>query len=64
METSYTQGSDLVPIGTAAKMLGVSVGTVRRWEAADKIKSTRTAGGQRRYDVAEIQRVRDSGDSE
>jgi excisionase family DNA binding protein len=37
----------------AARLIGVSVDTLRRWEKAGKITSTRTAGGHRRYDLAE-----------
>ena len=45
-----------VPIGTAARLLGVSVDTVRRWTEATppKIPFTRTAGGDRRFLVADI----------
>lgn len=44
-------------------MLGVSVATVRTWEANGKITSTRTPGGQRRFDLAEIERVRAQGET-
>jgi excisionase family DNA binding protein len=33
----------------ACTKLGVSISTLRRWDAAGSIKSIRTAGGQRRY---------------
>lgn len=36
----------------AALQLGVSVQTLRRWEAAGKIQAIRTPSGQRRYDIA------------
>ena len=45
----------LVPISTAATALGVSSSTLRRWDVTDKLKPTRTEGGQRRYDLAELQ---------
>jgi putative resolvase len=41
-------------IGKAAKELGVSKDTLRRWEAAGKIKSERTPRGHRRYDLANL----------
>jgi putative resolvase len=42
----------LVSIKEAADMLGVSVTTLRRWEAEGRpVPSQRTRGGQRRYDV-------------
>lgn len=53
-----TEAPDLVPIGEAARLLGVSVDTVRRWEARGIIAATRTPLGQRRFDVAEIDRVK------
>jgi predicted site-specific integrase-resolvase len=43
-----------VPISTAAKAIGVSTSTLRRWEANGKLKPARTEGGQRRYDLAEL----------
>lgn len=47
--------SELLPIGEAARILGVSVETIRRWDRDGKILSTRTLGGQRRFrrDVVE-----------
>lgn len=41
-------------IGEAAKTLGVSITTLRRWEEEGKLIPERTAGGQRRYDLAKI----------
>ena len=43
-----------VAIGVASKALGVSMATLRRWEAAGRIVAERTAGGQRRYDLAAL----------
>jgi putative resolvase len=43
-----------VPISEAARILGVSVDTLRRWEAAGKIQVERTPGGHRRYDLDQI----------
>ena len=47
--------SDLIAIGEAARILGVSVDTIRRWERDGKLAGTRTLGGQRRFrrDVVE-----------
>lgn len=48
----------LLPIGETARLLGVSVGTVRRWEDGGLIRSERTAGGQRRFARSEVERVK------
>lgn len=44
----------LVAIGEAALAPGVSIATLRRWEAAGRIVVERTPGGQRRYDLATL----------
>jgi excisionase family DNA binding protein len=41
-------------IGEAAKALGVSITTLRRWEASGRISAEHTVGGHRRYDLARI----------
>ncbi|MBD8532554.1 MULTISPECIES: MerR family DNA-binding transcriptional regulator [unclassified Massilia] len=41
----------IVLIGTAAKTLGVSTNTLRRWEANGRSVPIRTQGNQRRYDL-------------
>jgi len=57
---TYEQSEDLLPIGDAARLLGVSVPTIRRWQAEGKIVGTRTLGGQRRFARAEIERVKNA----
>ncbi|MBD3185467.1 MerR family DNA-binding transcriptional regulator [Candidatus Bathyarchaeota archaeon] len=46
-----------VRVGIAAAMMGVSVKTVRRWDAAGKITCSRTAGCHRRISLGEIVRI-------
>ena len=41
-------------IGETAKALGVSVSTLRRWEAEGRLTPERTAGRQRRYDLSKL----------
>jgi predicted site-specific integrase-resolvase len=43
-----------VPIGKAAKEIGVTVVTLREWEKSGKIVSERTKGGHRRFDLESI----------
>ncbi len=47
-----------VRIGRAADILGVSIETLRRWEADGRLRATRSAGGQRMVDLDEVRRVR------
>ena len=46
-----------VSIGDAAKELGVSTKTLRRWADSGKIKSERSPTGQRRFFLADIKRI-------
>ncbi len=44
----------LISIKEAAQLLAVSTKTLRRWDQQGKIKSIRTAGGHRRFNVSEL----------
>ena len=44
----------LASISEAAKALGVSITTLRRWEASGRLVPEHTAGGHRRYDLAKL----------
>jgi len=46
-----------IRIGQAAELLGVSVDTLRRWEADGRLTTTRTSGGQRVIPIAEVSRL-------
>lgn len=43
-----------VGIGEAAAALGVSISTLRRWEAEGRLVAEHTPGGHRRYDLAKL----------
>jgi molybdopterin-binding protein len=45
-------------LGEAAKQLGVSVDTLRRWDRGGKLETTRDANDRRRVPVAEVERLR------
>jgi molybdopterin-binding protein len=49
--------SETYRIGEAAKMLGVRVETLRRWERDGKLAVRRTEGGQREVPAAEVARL-------
>lgn len=49
--------STRVRVGQAAEMLGVSVDTIRRWDAEGRIRMERSDGGQRLVDLSEVSRL-------
>lgn len=44
-------------IGDAAQAIGVSVDTLRRWDRAGKLETTRDERGRRRVPAAEVERL-------
>ena len=46
-----------VRVGQAAEMLGVTVETLRRWEANGRLAMARSDGGQRLVDIEDIARL-------
>ena len=44
-------------LGEAAKAIGVSIDTLRRWDRAGKLKTTRDSGNRRRVPVREVARL-------
>lgn len=57
MEPLFDQNK-LVKINEAAKILGVTKQTLRNWEKAGRLKSTKTMGGHRRYSIGDLNEVR------
>jgi len=49
---------DAVPVGVAARLLGLSDNTVRRMIRAGKLASWRTPGGHRRLDLSDVTAAR------
>lgn len=55
-EIAYNQNMK-VPIGKAAEEIGVSINTLRRWEAKGIIHPERTPGNHRLYDLEELRMI-------
>jgi molybdopterin-binding protein len=49
--------ADTLPVGEAARALGISVDTLRRWEREGKITTLRDHGNRRIVPAAEIRRL-------
>jgi molybdopterin-binding protein len=54
--------TETVGIGEAAKLLGVSTDTLRRWDRAGKLRTTRDERNRRRVPVSEVERLREAPD--
>ena len=48
---------DGLPLGDAARALGVSVDTLRRWERAGKLRTRRDSANRRRVSRREVERL-------
>ena len=46
------------PVGEAARLLGVSVDTLRRWDRQGRIRTHRDPANRRRVPAAEVERLR------
>ena|SRR6266540_7070896 len=46
------------PVGEAARLLGVSVDTLRRWDRQGRIKTHRDPANRRRVPATEVERLR------
>jgi molybdopterin-binding protein len=52
--------ANTVSIGEAAKLLGVSTDTLRRWDRAGRLRTSRDDRNRRRVPVSEVERLRGS----
>jgi molybdopterin-binding protein len=59
MTTNDGEVPTLLRVGRAAEMLGVSVETLRRWEAAGILAMQRSDGGQRLVSMDDVSRLLD-----
>lgn len=55
---SSNEAPEVLTPAQTASALGVSIDTLRRWEKAGKINARRTPGGQRRFPLTEVDRLR------
>jgi len=51
----FSMPQNMVSTKSAAELLGVSISTVYRMIEQDILQPTKTPGGQRRFDVAQIE---------
>ena len=49
--------TNLIKISDAAKLLGVSTKTLRRWDDAGKLESVRTVGNHRRFRIDDLNKI-------
>src|SRR3989338_4767759 len=50
------QDKNLLSIGEAAKILDVSINTLRIWDSSGKLKALRSSGGHRYYPKEQLER--------
>jgi len=50
----YQQKNRYISIGEAAKLLGVSITTLRRWDKAGRLVAIKSPSGHRRYKLADL----------
>src|SRR5690349_3475260 len=55
---AFVENEGLVSISQAAKILNVSIDTIRRWDKQGTIKSTRPDGKNRYFSVAELEAIK------
>ncbi len=56
-DDKHDTGSPRLRLGEAAKQLGISPDTLRRWAEAGRIEAERTQGGQRTVSQADVSRL-------
>jgi molybdopterin-binding protein len=57
MTSADDRAAGRLRVGQAAEILGVSVETLRRWEADGRLRMERSEGGQRVVEFAEVSRL-------
>ena len=62
--TAYALPRNSIPAGEAARSLGISLDTLRRWDRQGRIKTERDAANRRLVPVSEVRRLRGSGSAD
>jgi molybdopterin-binding protein len=57
MAETHDNSAARIRVGQAAEMLGVSIETLRRWEADGRLRMERSEGGQRLIEIDEVARL-------
>src|SRR3989344_1058806 len=55
---ALSKKEDIVPISEAAKILGVSIDTIRRWDKSGVIHSSRPNGKNRYFSIEELEKLK------
>ena len=54
------ENKEKIPTRLAAKYLGISEATLKRWEAQGVVRATKTRGGHRSFNLGELDRVKEA----
>jgi excisionase family DNA binding protein len=63
MRAAQVAPTEWVSIGRACQILGVNAATLRQWTTDGRLRSYRTPGGHRRFSLAELTALSQSGDA-
>ncbi|MGZ3774557.1 MAG: hypothetical protein ACXVCY_12255 [Pseudobdellovibrionaceae bacterium] len=58
-QTIQISHKEAVPTSVAAKYLGISEASLKRWELSGVISATKTRGGHRKFNLGELERVKE-----
>ncbi len=59
-QTIAIENKEKIPTRLAAKYLGISQATLKRWEAQGVVRATKTRGGHRSFNLGELERVKEA----
>ena len=59
-QTIVIENKEKIPTRLAAKYLGISEATLKRWEAQGVVRATKTRGGHRSFNLGELDRVKEA----